>query len=273
MIGYRTPPGSVQHGTVAQWLADLDASSSAPGGVSESAASAVGTRADSDARFSAPGGVSESAASAAATRAERLISASAQPLRGRRALTTMHRVRRPAAPPPAAPANFLAIATVCVDGAAGAVAANADTTGEYMALTMANHAAYARAMGYLYVPLTTRWPGHTRDVRYHKLPHVRALLQNFTWVLFVDCDSLFMDFCVDVGRWPRLYDDHRRRHHRRAVDLIISGDHNWAMNSGQVAERPGPRAAALRVPCSHRLQQQLPLPPIPDPHEFASFLL
>ena len=99
--------------------------------------------------------------------------------------------------------------------------------------TLANHAAYAAARGYPYFPPTSsRSELSDKDVRYHKLGWVHQLLRNYTWVFYTDCDSLFLDFCVDVGFWPRQAE--RRSHdNQHTVDLIFTGDKGWAMNSGQ----------------------------------------
>jgi hypothetical protein len=130
--------------------------------------------------------------------------------------------------------GWLAIATVCVDeGSRRSPDGQKNTARDYMHHTMANHAAYAAAHGYPYFPLTSsRSELSDKDVRYHKLGWVRQLLRNYTWVFYTDCDSLFLDFCVDVGFWPR---QAQRRSHdsQHTADLIFTGDKGWAMNSGQ----------------------------------------
>ena len=130
--------------------------------------------------------------------------------------------------------GWLAIATVCVDeGSRRSPDGQKNTARDYMHHTMANHAAYAAAHGYPYFPLTNSWSELSdKDVRYHKLGWVRQLLRNYTWVFYTDCDSLFLDFCVDVGFWSRQAE--RRSHdNEHTVDLIFTGDKGWAMNSGQ----------------------------------------
>ena len=108
-----------------------------------------------------------------------------------------------------------------------------------MNLTMENHKAYADAHGYPYHPLTNRSLAlPDKDVRYHKLIWVKQLLQRYTWVFFTDCDALFLDFSIDVGRWAE-------RNERSATELVITGDHNYAMNSGQFLIRNGTWAKSL----------------------------
>ena len=130
--------------------------------------------------------------------------------------------------------GWLAIATVCVDeGSRRSPDGQKNTARDYMHHTMANHAAYAAAHGYPYFPLTSsRSELSDKDVRYHKLGWVRQLLRNYTWVFYTDCDSLFLDFCVDVGFWPRQAEQ-RSHDDQSTVDLIFTGDKGWSMNSGQ----------------------------------------
>lgn len=124
---------------------------------------------------------------------------------------------------------WLAIATVCVDeDAHRSPDGQINTANQYMNLTMANHAAYAQAHGYAYLPLAHRLASQ-RDVRYHKLMWVESLLRTYRWVFFTDCDALFVDFCIDVGHWPR----EAEAGGGPSAHLILTGDQNWAMNSGQ----------------------------------------
>jgi len=60
---------------------------------------------------------------------------------------------------------------------------------------------------------------------------VNRLLDNFTWVFYTDCDSLFLDFCVDVGQWPRQVE--QQLNNQENINLILTGNKGWAMNSGQ----------------------------------------
>ena len=109
-------------------------------------------------------------------------------------------------------------------------------------LSPANHKAYANAHGYNYHPLTERSSDlPAKDVRYHKLIWVKQLLQNYTWVFFTDCDALFLDYSIDVGRWARGDDDERSTN----IELVLTGDHNYAMNSGQFLIRNGTWAKTL----------------------------
>ena len=103
---------------------------------------------------------------------------------------------------------------MCVDeGESRAPDGQKNTARNYMHITMANHAAYANAHGYPYIPLTKAFAGlRGKDVRYHKLGWVRQLLDNYTWVFYTDCDSLFVDFCVDVGQALRRFYDLVGRH-------------------------------------------------------------
>ena len=133
--------------------------------------------------------------------------------------------------------DWLAITSVCVDeGESRAPDGQKNTARNYMHITMANHAAYANAHGYPYVPLTNAFPGmHEKDVRYHKLGWVRQLLDNYTWVFYTDCDSLFIDLCVDVGQALRRFE--RGSYAQQNTDIILTGDKGWAMNSGQFIVR------------------------------------
>ena len=79
-----------------------------------------------------------------------------------------------------------------------------------------------------YLPLAHRLASQ-RDVRYHKLMWVESLLRTYRWVFFTDCDALFVDFCIDVGHWPR----EAEAGGGPSAHLILTGDQNWAMNSGQ----------------------------------------
>ena len=64
-------------------------------------------------------------------------------------------------------------------------------------------------------------------------------MQNYTWVFFTDCDALFLDFSIDVGRWAT--DDDAS-----TTELVLTGDHGWAaMNSGQFLMRNGTWAKQL----------------------------
>jgi len=129
--------------------------------------------------------------------------------------------------------DWLAITSVCVDeGENRAPDGQKNTARNYMHITMANHAAYATAHGYPYVPLTNAFPGmRGKDVRFHKLGWVRQLLDNYTWVFYTDCDSLFADFCVDVGQALKRFE--RGSDGQKMADIILTGDKGWAMNSGQ----------------------------------------
>lgn len=122
----------------------------------------------------------------------------------------------------------IAIATVCVDvGDSKAPDGQHNTAGEYMKITMNNHASYASAHEYAYKPLTELSPSlQHKDVRYHKLIWVEELLNTYNWVFFTDCDSLFMDFSVGLDLWTRSKEGSN-------TDLFLTGDHNYAMNSGQ----------------------------------------
>ena len=125
--------------------------------------------------------------------------------------------------------SWLAIASVCVDEGdkLAPEMKQVNTARDYMNLTMENHKAYADAHGYPYFPLTRRSDelAH-KNVRYHKLIWVKQLLQKYSWVFFTDCDAIFLDFSIDVGRWAE-------RNERSTSELIITGDHVYAMNSGQ----------------------------------------
>lgn len=133
--------------------------------------------------------------------------------------------------------DWLAITSVCVDeGENRAPDGQKNTARNYMHITMANHAAYANAHGYTYIPLTNAFAGlRGKDVRYHKLGWVRRLLDNYTWVFYTDCDSLFVDFCVDVGQALRRFE--RGSDGQKHADIILTGDKGWAMNSGQFIVR------------------------------------
>ena len=132
--------------------------------------------------------------------------------------------------------GWLAIASVCVDeGENRAPDGQKNTARNYMHITMVNHAAYANAYGYQYVPLTNAFPGLRKDVRYHKLGWVRQLLDNYTWVFYTDCDSLFLDFCVDVGQALSRFE--QGSDEQKMADIILTGDKGWAMNSGQFIVR------------------------------------
>ena len=126
------------------------------------------------------------------------------------------------------PTNYLAIASVCVDeGDHLAPDKQVNTARDYMNLTMSNHKAYADSHGYAYHPLTHRSSQlPNKDVRYHKLIWVKLLLQNYSWIFFTDCDSIFLDYSIDIGRWAA-------HHENSKTELILTGDHNYAMNSGQ----------------------------------------
>eukprot|EP00579_Thalassiosira_antarctica_P029361 CAMPEP_0202029826 /NCGR_PEP_ID=MMETSP0905-20130828/64180_1 /ASSEMBLY_ACC=CAM_ASM_000554 /TAXON_ID=420261 /ORGANISM="Thalassiosira antarctica, Strain CCMP982" /LENGTH=536 /DNA_ID=CAMNT_0048593603 /DNA_START=3 /DNA_END=1610 /DNA_ORIENTATION=+ len=136
--------------------------------------------------------------------------------------------------------NWLTIATVCVDEGDHKSPDNQTNTGrDYMSMTMANHAAYAAHHGYEFSPLTSHSDQLLdKDVRYHKLIWVKQLMQNYTWVFFTDCDALFLDFSIDVGRWAT--DDDAS-----TTELVLTGDHGWAMNSGQFLMRNGTWAKQL----------------------------
>jgi len=132
--------------------------------------------------------------------------------------------------------SWLAITSVCVDeGDKRAPDGQENTARNYMHITMANHAAYAAVHGYPYRPLTSSFPGmREKDVRYHKLGWVRQLLDNYTWVFYTDCDSLFIDFCVDISKALTRIE---RRSEGHNINLVLTGDKGWAMNSGQFIVR------------------------------------
>ena len=128
--------------------------------------------------------------------------------------------------------KWMAIATLCVDeGNHRSPDGQLNSVSQYMNMTMSNHAAYARAHGYDYMPLTRRLDDH-RDVRYDKLLWIMELLKKYSWVFFTDCDSMFVDFCVDAGHWPKGVENSGK-----SADLIFTGDENWAINSGQMFVR------------------------------------
>ena len=155
-------------------------------------------------------------------------------------------------PPAKYASDWLVITTVCVDeGDKLAPDGQENAVKNYMHHTMSNHAAYARKHGYPYIPLTRAFSElSSKDVRYHKLGWVRQLLSNFTWVFYTDCDSLFIDFCVDIAQWPKEVENSPGGHD---VALILTGDRKWAMNSGQFFMR--------NVLWSHRLLKQAALQP------------
>ena len=142
---------------------------------------------------------------------------------------TAKQLHAPAAASSPKDSSRLAIATVCVDeGGHRSPDGQINTAKHYMNLTMANHAAYAEAHGYAYMPLTHRLRSQ-KDVRYHKLMWVSELLHTYRWVFFTDCDALFVDCSIDAGRWPR----EAEAGDGPSAHLIFTGDKNWAMNSGQ----------------------------------------
>lgn len=149
--------------------------------------------------------------------------------------------------------GWLAITTVCIDeGEHRAPDGQKNTARHYMHTTMANHKAYAAKHGYPYVPLTRAFVAlNDKDVRYHKLGWVNRLLDNFTWVFYTDCDSLFLDFCVDVGQWPRQAE--QQSNNQENINLILTGDKGWAMNSGQFIFRS--------TEWSHQILQKATLEP------------
>lgn len=63
-------------------------------------------------------------------------------------------------------------------------------------------------------------------------------MERYEWVFFTDCDALFMDFNIDLGMWVPEDDS-------SPVELILTGDHGWAMNSGQFIMRNGTWAKQL----------------------------
>lgn len=130
-------------------------------------------------------------------------------------------------PVPTLRSQPLVITTICYDDRALAPDGQRNTVGLYANLTMANHAAYARARGYLYKPSVARQEDVHRDIRWHKLSLLRSLLKSHEWVFWTDCDSLFMDFCVGLERWTTY----------QTADLVFSGDKNYAINTGQLLLR------------------------------------
>ena len=127
--------------------------------------------------------------------------------------------------------TWLAIASVCIDEGDTLSLNQVQTTRDYMPMTMQNHQAYANARGYDYHPMRHRFLELAdKDVRWHKLLWVHQLLQNYSWVFFTDCDSLFLDFSIDVGRWAE-------RNESSTTELVITGGQFWAMNSGQFLVR------------------------------------
>lgn len=121
--------------------------------------------------------------------------------------------------------DSIAIATVCIQDDRQGPHGERNTASQYMQYTMANHRSYADVHGYSYFPLRKQlsFLSH-KDVRYQKLGWVRQLMKRYSWVFYTDCDSLFIDFCVDVGVWLQRAEQ---------ADLIFTGDKNWAMNAGQ----------------------------------------
>ena len=111
----------------------------------------------------------------------------------------------------------LVIATACIDGKFKKL--------NYARLTIKNHKEYAEARNVSYACLRKRYPHMTE--KQSKVTFVLNLLQSNEWVFFTDCDSLFMDFSVDIKHFFR---------HTNS-DMIICGDKNWAMNSGQYFAR------------------------------------
>ena len=59
-------------------------------------------------------------------------------------------------------------------------------------------------------------------------------MQNYTWLFFTDCDSLFLDFSIDLGRW--VPED------SSLTELVLTGDHRWAINSERFLIHNGPCA-------------------------------
>ena len=116
----------------------------------------------------------------------------------------------------------VAIATICsvVDKDVGSGTGNGGLrVGPWRNITMENHAAYAAAQGYTYLPLLQPigWlndikdnskreaagtllsvpqglPLYLENIRWHKSFYVRALLRKYDWVFWTDCDTLFLDF-------------------------------------------------------------------------------
>ena len=98
----------------------------------------------------------------------------------------------------------LVIATACIDGKFKKL--------NYARLTIKNHKEYAEARNVSYACLRKRYPHMTE--KQSKVTFVLNLLQSNEWVFFTDCDSLFMDFSVDIKHFFR---------HTNS-DMIICGD-------------------------------------------------
>ena len=99
------------------------------------------------------------------------------------------------------------------------------TTNKYSHLTRQNHEEYASHHGYKYYTPQSLFPSVAkRDVRWHKIPTVLSMFEEgCPWVFWTDSDSLFTN--CDVAPFERW--------NASSYDLMVVGDHNWLMNSGQ----------------------------------------
>ena len=113
---------------------------------------------------------------------------------------------------------------------------------DYASLTFRNHLAYCRRHGYDYVLRTRaydRMDGGARTAQWDKIRLVVSLLERgYRLVFWTDSDSLFtrcgqsIEAAVGLATQPH-------------ADFFFTGDHNYALNSGQFLVRNTPWASAF----------------------------
>ena len=135
--------------------------------------------------------------------------------------------------------DALVVASVIVGGKDKDPGNSAD---DYASLTFRNHLAYCRRHGYDYVLRTRaydRMYGGARTAQWDKIRLVVSLLERgYRLVFWTDSDSLFtrcgqsIEAAVGLATQPH-------------ADFFFTGDHNYALNSGQFLVRNTPWASAF----------------------------
>jgi hypothetical protein len=95
----------------------------------------------------------------------------------------------------------VAIVTICLDVSLHEKELGIGLAAHYRNTTMENHRAYAEFHGYHYRAVTEPLkavPLEYNDVRWHKTFLVEEALQEHVWVLWTDCDALFLNFAMPL---------------------------------------------------------------------------
>lgn len=120
------------------------------------------------------------------------------------------------------PKPKIVIASLCAEEKKDYYGAHTDT---YSNITTANHKRYAAKHGYDYIVKTEQY-NTDLPVRYQKAILLLDILDKklWDWVFWTDCDTLFMKMSTPLEHFmPK----------ESNVTMIISGDKNQVLNSGQ----------------------------------------